>query len=65
MQPPPPPENGHFLSKNGHFSPKNGLKMPFLGPKQCFLGSGGPFNTPPPYFAGAPQKKTCVAGLET
>ena len=62
---PPPLENGHLLPKNGHFLPKNGLKMPFLGQKQCFWGSGGQFNTPPPYFAGARQKKTCVAGLKT
>ena len=55
--PPPPLENGHFLPKNGHFLPKNGLKMPFLGQKQCFWGSGGQFNTPPPYFAGARQKR--------
>ena len=47
---PPPPKNGHFL-------PKNGLKMPFLGRKQCYLGSGGQFNTPPPYFAGARLKR--------
>ena len=53
---PPPPKNRHFLLKNG-------LKMPFLGRKQCYLGSGGQFNTPPPYFAGARPKHTCVAGL--
>ena len=49
--------------KNRHFLPKNGLKMPILGQKQCLLGSGGQFDAPPPYFAGARLKKTCVAGL--
>ena len=63
--PPPLWKMAIFCPKNGHFLPKNGLKMPFLGQKQCFWGSGGQFNTPPPYFAGARQKKTCVAGLET
>ena len=42
---------------------KKGLKMPILGQKQCFLGSGGRFDAPPPYFARARLKKTCVAGL--
>ena len=49
--------------KNRHFLPENALKMPILGQKQCFLGSGGQFDAPPPYFAGARLKKTCVAGL--
>ena len=55
---PHPPKNGHFL-------PKNGLKMPILGQKQCFLGSGGQFDAPPPYFANAQLKKTCLTGLGT
>ena len=55
----PPPQ------KNGHFLPKNGLKRPILGQKQCFLGSGGQFDAPPPYFAGARLKKICLAGLGT
>ena len=62
---PPPPENGHFLSKDGHFLPKNGLKMPFLGQKQCFLGSGGPYNTLQPISQVPHKRKPCVAGLET
>ena len=53
---PPPPKMAIFL-------PKNGLQMPFLGRKQWFLGSGGQFDAPPPYFAGARLRKTCVAGL--
>ena len=61
---PPPLKMAIFCPTNGHFLPKNGLRMPFLGQKQCFLGSGGRFNTPPPYSAGAPQRQ-CVAGLET
>ena len=55
---PPPPQKMPFL-------PKNGLKMPILGQKQCFLGSGGQFDAPPPYFAGARLTKTCLAGLVT
>ena len=51
----PPPGKWPFFVQKWPFLPKNGLKMPFLGQKQCFLGSGGPLNTPPPYFAGAPQ----------
>ena len=39
--------------------------MPIFAQKQCFLGSGGQFNAPPPYFAGAQLNKTCVAGLES
>ena len=56
-------DSGSPPLKNGHFLPKNGLKMPILGQKQCFLGWGGQFDAPPPYFAGARLKKTCVAGL--
>ena len=44
---------GRPPGKKGHFLPGNGLKMPILGQKQCSLGSGGQFDAPPPYFAGA------------
>ena len=49
--------------KKWPFWPKNGLKIPILGQKQCFLASGGQVDAPPPYFAGARLKKTCVLGF--
>ena len=49
--------------KNGHLLPKNGLTLPILGQKECFLGSGGQFDAPPPYFAGARFKRVGVAAL--
>ena len=53
--PPPPPKKWPFFAQKW-------LKMPILGQKQCFLGSGGQFDAPPPYFAAARLRKTCVAG---
>ena len=52
---PPPPPNGHFLPKK---RPKNAN----FGPKTILFGLGCPFQGPPPYFADARLKKTCVAG---
>ena len=52
---PPPPQNGHFLPKK---RPKNAN----FGPKTILFGLGCPFQGPPPYFADARLKKTCVAG---
>ena len=51
-------DSGPFPLRKSHSLPKNGLKMPILGQKQCFLGSGGQFDAPPPYFAGARLRKT-------
>ena len=51
----PPPQNGHFLPKK---RPNNAN----FGPKTVFFGLGWPFQGPPPYFAGARLKKTCVVG---
>ena len=39
--------------KKWPFLPKNGLKIPTLGEKQGFLASGGQFDAPLPFLAGA------------
>ena len=53
--PPPPPKMAIFCQKK---RPNNAN----FGPKTVFFGLGWPFQGPPPYFAGARLKKTCVVG---